>query len=142
MEEVEEVNHLFCTCKEVWLIWVKVFHWWGLDVVLPDTVQGVAELFRCSLGRIVGKEISASIFLVVGWYVWFWRNDKVFGRGGEFKEQLLEMIQAKSFSWVKMNVAGCVFSFFQWKFNLRDCATAIKRHKRCLKLFHRQHKEH
>ncbi|GLT39019.1 hypothetical protein SLA2020_132290 [Shorea laevis] len=82
MEEVEEVNHLFCTYKEAWLIWVKVFHWWGLDVVLSNTVQGVVELFRCSLGRIVGKEVSATIFLVVGWYIWFWRNDSVWaGRG-------------------------------------------------------------
>ncbi|GKV40760.1 hypothetical protein SLEP1_g48363 [Rubroshorea leprosula] len=67
--KVEEVNHLFCTCKAAWLIWVKVFHWWGLDVVLPDTVQGVAILFKCCLGRIVGKEVNASIFLVVGWYM-------------------------------------------------------------------------
>ncbi|GLT92075.1 hypothetical protein SLE2022_099320 [Rubroshorea leprosula] len=44
-ERVEEVDHLFCTCKEAWLVWAKVLHWWAIEAVLPNTVEGVAEFF-------------------------------------------------------------------------------------------------
>ncbi|GLT34080.1 hypothetical protein SLA2020_086230 [Shorea laevis] len=134
-EEVEEINHLFCNCLEAWLVWVRVFNWWGLDVVWPNTVQGVAELFMYSMGRLVGKEVSATMFLVVGWYLWYWRNTRVFGRGGELKEKLVDMIQVKSFFWVKLKVPDCAFLFSQWQLNPAECTIEIKRQKKCLKLF-------
>ncbi|GLT66338.1 hypothetical protein SLA2020_387060 [Shorea laevis] len=68
-EVVEDVNHLFCTCKEVWLIWAKVMNWWGVESVLPSSVGGIAEFFSYSFGRIVGKEMGACIFLIVSWYL-------------------------------------------------------------------------
>ncbi|GLT35512.1 hypothetical protein SLA2020_099580 [Shorea laevis] len=137
-EEVEDVNHLFFTCKDAWLVWVQVFNWWGLVVVLPETMREIAELFLGILGRIIGQEVSACIFLVVGWYLWFWRNKRVFGGVGDYREQMLERIQAKSFFWIKHKVAVCAFSFSQWQLNLVKCAAEVKRYKRCLNLFLKQ----
>ncbi|GLT51446.1 hypothetical protein SLA2020_248550 [Shorea laevis] len=37
-EVVEEVDHLFCTCREAWLMWVKVLRWWGIEIVMCNTV--------------------------------------------------------------------------------------------------------
>ncbi|GKV04507.1 hypothetical protein SLEP1_g16659 [Rubroshorea leprosula] len=61
---VEEVDHLFCTCMEAWVVWAKMIKWWGMELVMPDTVKGVAETFIYGLGSLVGKEMGAYIFLV------------------------------------------------------------------------------
>ncbi|GLT45582.1 hypothetical protein SLA2020_194050 [Shorea laevis] len=108
-EGVEDVNHLFCLCMEAWLLWVKVIKWWGMDVVMPATVKGVADIFIYCLGNLVGKEMGACIFLVVSWYLWYWRNVLVFRNTRDIREQLLELIQIKSYFWIRNKVAGCAF---------------------------------
>ncbi|GLT44088.1 hypothetical protein SLA2020_180050 [Shorea laevis] len=134
----EEINHLFCTCKEVWLVWVKVIQWWGLEVVLPDTVRGVADFFLWGLGSLMGKQMGACIFLVTSWYLWYWRNTLVFKSHGEIRAQLLELIQQKSYVWIKNKVKGCVFSLAQWQSHPGECAKEMKSYKRSLKLFTKQ----
>ncbi|GLT32893.1 hypothetical protein SLA2020_075240 [Shorea laevis] len=141
-EELEDVNHLFCTYQEAWAVWVKVFNWWGLQIVIPDTVKGMVELFLSSLGRIADKEVIACIFLVGNWFLWYWRNVKVFGGEGDFKEQLLDMIQSKSFFWIKHKTVGGAFSFSQWQLNPVECAKETQKYKRCLKAFHHQQQPH
>ncbi|GKV25736.1 hypothetical protein SLEP1_g35131 [Rubroshorea leprosula] len=91
-EEVEDINHVFCSCKEVWLIWVMVLSWWGFEVVLPDILEGVVEIFLFGLGKVVGKELGASLFLVTSWYIWYWRNCRVFKGDVALREGLLAMI--------------------------------------------------
>ncbi|GKV44007.1 hypothetical protein SLEP1_g51236 [Rubroshorea leprosula] len=137
-EGVEDVNHLFCTCKLAWSVWVKVIRWWGLEVVMPDKVRDVADFFLWCLGHLVGKEMGACIFLVVAWYLWYWRNVLVFQKHGDFREQLLEVIQGKSFFWIRNKVEGCVFSFVQWQNNPVECAKELSRYKKSLKIFKQQ----
>ncbi|GKV02142.1 hypothetical protein SLEP1_g14612 [Rubroshorea leprosula] len=125
-EVVEEVDHLFCTCREAWLIWVKVLRWWGIETVMCNTVQGITEFFLHDLGGITGKEVSAYIFLVVAWFLWCWRNNCVFNDSMSMGEHLVDRIQMKSFLWIKNKVDGCVFSFYEWKEHPVDYAVAIK----------------
>ncbi|GLT81644.1 hypothetical protein SLE2022_000820 [Rubroshorea leprosula] len=137
-EGVEDVNHLFCTCKEAWLVWVTVIKWWGVEVVMPDTVSGVVDLFPWCVGSVGGKEVGACLFLVTSWYLWFWRNTLVFRSNGELKEQLLELIKVKTYFWIRNKVHGCVFPLAQWQCNPRECAQELKSYKRFLKLFTKQ----
>ncbi|GKV02234.1 hypothetical protein SLEP1_g14693 [Rubroshorea leprosula] len=137
---VEEANHLFCMCKEPWIIWVEILQWWGMETVIPNNILGVAEIFVQDVGKIIGKEMGACISLVVSWYLWYWRNSKVFNNGNNIRGRLLEMIQAKSFFWIKNKVQGCVCSFHEWKVNPVGCALSMRRYKRELKLFRKQQK--
>ncbi|GKV36371.1 hypothetical protein SLEP1_g44512 [Rubroshorea leprosula] len=138
-EVVEEVNHLFCTCREAWLVWVNVLNWWGFETVMLNTVRGMAEFFLVDMGRIIGKELGACVFLVAAWYLWYWRNACVFQNYGSMQECLLDKIQMKSFFWVKNKVRGCAFSLYEWQMNPIDCALAVRRYKRMLKSFQKQH---
>ncbi|GKV32726.1 hypothetical protein SLEP1_g41312 [Rubroshorea leprosula] len=137
---VEEVDHLFCTCMEAWVVWVKTIKWWGMEVVMPNTVKGVAEMFIYGIGSLVGKKMGACIFLVTAWYLWYRRNVLVFQREEDIKEQLLELIQVKTHFWVRNKVAGCAFSLVQWQSNLRECARELKWYKKSLKIFNQQQK--
>ncbi|GKV02912.1 hypothetical protein SLEP1_g15289 [Rubroshorea leprosula] len=141
-EGVEDVNHLFCTCKVAWLVWMKVFKWWGVEVVMPGTVRGVVDFFLWCWGSVGGKELGACMFLVTSWYLWFWRNSLVFRNNGEMKEQLLELIQVKSYLWIRNKVNGCVFSLAQWQSNPKECAKELKSFKKSLKLFTKQQQNH
>ncbi|GLT58399.1 hypothetical protein SLA2020_312940 [Shorea laevis] len=98
-------------------------------VVLPETVREVAEIFLGIMGRVIGQEVSVCLVLVVSWYLWFWRNEKVFGSVRDHREQILERIQANSFFWIKHKVAGCAFSYSQWQLNRVECAAEVKRHE-------------
>ncbi|GLT24839.1 hypothetical protein SLA2020_000070 [Shorea laevis] len=44
-EVVEEVDHLFCTCRETWLVWGKVLRWLGIETVLINNVHGDSTIF-------------------------------------------------------------------------------------------------
>ncbi|GKV47438.1 hypothetical protein SLEP1_g54342 [Rubroshorea leprosula] len=136
-EGIEDGNHVFCTCPEVWLIWVRVLAWWGMASVLPNIVGGVAEFFLFGLGRVIGKELASCIFLVTSWYVWFWRNCRVFKGNMIRRDDLVEMIQAKTFFWIKNYLQGCVFSLVDWKINPVEAAAAIRKNNTMLKEYRR-----
>ncbi|GKV36624.1 hypothetical protein SLEP1_g44732 [Rubroshorea leprosula] len=136
-EGVEDVNHLFCTCKAAWLAWAKVVKWWGFEIVMPATVRGVMDFFLWCLGSLAGKEMGACIFLVTSWYLWYWRNVLVFRSNEDLGDQLLELIQVKSYFWIRNKVNGSVFSLAQWQSNPTECAMELKSYKRSLKEFHK-----
>ncbi|GLT38019.1 hypothetical protein SLA2020_122920 [Shorea laevis] len=137
---MEDVDHLFCTCMEAWLVWAGMIKWWGMEVVMPNIVKGVAEIFICGLGSLASKEMAACIFLVTTWYLWYWRNVLVFRREEGIREQLLELIQVKTHFWVRNKGAGCVFSLVQWQSNPMECARELKQYKKSLKKFNQQQK--
>ncbi|GKV27293.1 hypothetical protein SLEP1_g36479 [Rubroshorea leprosula] len=114
-----------------------VMSWWGLQVVMPNTVGGVMEVFLYELGGMVGRELGACLFLVGSWYIWYWRNIRVFQNIGECRDGLLHMIQSKTFLWIKNKVAGSVFSIVDWKLNPRKCAAVIRKHRSLLRAFHK-----
>ncbi|GKV05172.1 hypothetical protein SLEP1_g17212 [Rubroshorea leprosula] len=109
-----------------------------MEFILPDQILGgVMEFFLYELGGMVGSELGACLFLVGAWYIWYWRNIRVFQNKGECKDGLLHMIQSKTFLWIKNKVAGSVFLIFHWKFNPLECAVAIRKHRRLLRAFHK-----
>ncbi|GKV13497.1 hypothetical protein SLEP1_g24497 [Rubroshorea leprosula] len=67
---------------------------------------------------------------------WQWRSN------GDFRKQLLELIQVKSYFWIKNKVNGCVFPLAQWQSNPKECAMELKCYKRSLKLFTKHQKQH
>ncbi|GKV51072.1 hypothetical protein SLEP1_g57750 [Rubroshorea leprosula] len=117
-------------CRLVWcnLVPSKVLHWWGVESMLPNSVAAIAEFFWSSFGRLVGKEMGACMFLIVSWYLWYWRN-------GSFKEKLLDMVQIKSFSWIKSKNTSAMFSFHEWTGDPVACALEVRRHKKELKRY-------
>ncbi|GLT33473.1 hypothetical protein SLA2020_080610 [Shorea laevis] len=137
----EDADHLFCKCREAWLVWVKVFQWWGMEVVMPATVKGMADIVLFCFGRMGGKEMGAFIYLIVTWYIWYWRNTLLFRDNGDMRHQLLEMIQVKSYFWIRNKVAGCAFQLAQWQGNPVECAKELMNFKKSKKMFNQQQQQ-
>ncbi|GLT33516.1 hypothetical protein SLA2020_080980 [Shorea laevis] len=134
-EGVEQLHHIFCECKGVWIVWMKVLGWWGLQSVLPNNIFGLVESVVYGIGGESLKEVGALIFLVGAWFVWYWRNIKVFQIAPMTETQLLESIQAKSFLWLKNKELGCVFSYTNWLSKPMDCREAIVQYRKNLKRY-------
>ncbi|GKV09841.1 hypothetical protein SLEP1_g21281 [Rubroshorea leprosula] len=132
-EGEEHLHHIFCGCKRVWLVWMKVLGWWEIQGVLPNDLFSWVELVVFEIGGGVLKELGALMFLVTAWFIWYWRNLYVFRSEGMSEEQLFESIQAKSFSWLKNKEPGCVFSYTDWMLRPRECREAIVQHRKNLK---------
>ncbi|GKV30558.1 hypothetical protein SLEP1_g39359 [Rubroshorea leprosula] len=110
-----------------------------MESILPDQILGgVMEFFLYELGGLVGRELGACLFLVGSWYIWYLRNIRVFQNKGECRDDLLHMIQSKTFLWIKNKVAGSVFSLFDWQFNPLECAAAIRKHRSLLREFRKR----
>ncbi|GLT38797.1 hypothetical protein SLA2020_130200 [Shorea laevis] len=108
---------------------------------MPATVKGIADsAFEC-FSRMGGKEMGAYIFLVVTWYIWYWRNTLLFRNIGDIRQQLLEMIQVKSYLWIRNKVAGCAFQLAQWQGNPVECAKELKKFKKSKKMFNQQQQQ-
>ncbi|GLT79032.1 hypothetical protein SLA2020_505420 [Shorea laevis] len=129
-EGVEQLHHIFCECKGVWSVWMKVLDWWGLQSALPNDIFSLAESVVYGIGGEILKELGALIFLVGAWFVWYWRNIKMFKTASMTETQLLESIQAKSFLWLKNKEAGCVFTYTDWLSKPMDCREAIVQYRK------------
>ncbi|GLT35523.1 hypothetical protein SLA2020_099690 [Shorea laevis] len=82
--------------------------------------------------------MGACIFLIVSWYVWYWRNAVVFQHNEGIKEKLLDMVRIKSFNWIKVKATGATFSFYEWMVDPVACALVVRRHKKALQLYLKQ----
>ncbi|GKV07275.1 hypothetical protein SLEP1_g19071 [Rubroshorea leprosula] len=129
----EHLHHIFCGCKRVWLVWMKVLGWWEIQSVLPNDVFSWVELVVFEISGGVLKDLGALMFLVTAWFIWYWRNLYVFRKEGMSEEQLFESIQAKSFLWLKNKEPGCVFSYTDWMLRPRECRENIVQYRKNLK---------
>ncbi|GLT32226.1 hypothetical protein SLA2020_069060 [Shorea laevis] len=119
---------------------MKVLGWWGVQSVLPKDVFGLAEAVVFGINGGCMRDLGALIFLVTAWFMWFWRNLKVFGTGDMFEEGILDSIQSKSFLWLKSKEQGCDFSYTDWILRPLECRNAIVQHGKNLKSYKKLHR--
>ncbi|GKV32405.1 hypothetical protein SLEP1_g41015 [Rubroshorea leprosula] len=120
--------------KWVRIIWCKFAPSKG---VLSKDIFGVAEFVTHGISGGCLAELGAFIFLIVVWFMWFWRNRQVFGTELMSEELVLEYIQHKSFLWLKNKEKGCGFSYQEWVSRPRECRAAITQHRQNRKIYQR-----
>ncbi|GKV32445.1 hypothetical protein SLEP1_g41054 [Rubroshorea leprosula] len=67
-EGVEHLQHIFCECKAVWLVWMKVLGWWGVQSPLPKDVFGLADVVVAGINGGCWTEVGTLVFLVTTWH--------------------------------------------------------------------------
>lgn len=132
---VEQSYHIFSKCKGAWFVWMKELGWWGLQGVLPNDIFGLVEFVVHGISGGCLVDYGPSFFFIVAWFIWFWRNMKVFKIGLMYEVLLLEYIQHKLFLWLKNREIGCVFSYQDWVIRPIDCRDVIVQHCKNLKIY-------
>ncbi|GKV05277.1 hypothetical protein SLEP1_g17307 [Rubroshorea leprosula] len=129
-KEAENTSHLFIHCNFAWHLWNDCFKWWGLIHVLDKDCWKVFQQHPNPLRRAKWKEGWECIWFGIVWTIWLARNEKIFQEKEPNKMRLLELVQIRTFRWLKSRKGGCVFSLSDWLHNPVDCLTNICSNKR------------
>ncbi|GKV39902.1 hypothetical protein SLEP1_g47602 [Rubroshorea leprosula] len=123
--EAENTSHLFIHCNFAWHLWNACFKWWGYIHVLDKDCWKVFQQHPNPLRRAKWKEGWECIWFGIVWTLWPARNEKIFREKEPDRRRLLELVQIRTFRWLKSRNGGCVFSLSDWLHNPTDCLTNI-----------------
>ncbi|GKV05619.1 hypothetical protein SLEP1_g17606 [Rubroshorea leprosula] len=123
--EAENTSHLFIHCNFAWHLWNACFKWWGFIHVLDKDCWKVFQQLPNPLSRAKWKEGWECIWFGIVWSLWLARNEKIFREKEPDRRRLLELVQIRTFRWLKSRDGGCVFSLSDWLHNPTDCLTSI-----------------
>ncbi|GJX89986.1 RNA-directed DNA polymerase, eukaryota [Tanacetum coccineum] len=110
----ETSAHLFWSCSMVTSIWRLVFKW--IDLTFPDA-NNLNDIFNWlddTRLNPASKIILHSIFGVVVWKLWQFRNNKIFGDKKMLQRNLLDQIMDVSFLWYSSRNRNCKVSWTNW----------------------------
>ncbi|GKV12022.1 hypothetical protein SLEP1_g23227 [Rubroshorea leprosula] len=112
--QMEETSHIFTHCKVAYDLWNACFRWWGIRTTLDRERCKVFQQHPSAL-KVAGiNEGWRCIWLVVVWTVWLARNDSIFKGKEAGKCNLLDLVQLRSFSWMKCRKKSYLFSLSDW----------------------------
>lgn len=118
--EVESVNHILLFCPFVWLLWSQIMKWWGVQWVMPNSVEGLLQWWSFCKMKKLEKVIWKVVPLAVLWSTWKHRNDCVFNGSQPNLEDLCEVVKVRIALWVKSSPAKVEFSINDVVFNLHQ----------------------
>ncbi|XP_071729224.1 uncharacterized protein [Rutidosis leptorrhynchoides] len=110
----ESVEHALFECSKVREIWDGICRWWGC--IIP-TSAGFDSLFSGGLGTgFSGFQIDIwkSVIWVAGYYIWKYRNQKVFRNVAWGSAKIISQIQLKSFEWISNRSKKMCFNWHKW----------------------------
>ncbi|GKV08944.1 hypothetical protein SLEP1_g20513 [Rubroshorea leprosula] len=112
--QTEDVNHLFTKCRKVQLLWSKICLWWGFSFVPPDNAS-LLILQLCSLpDSKKARNCWIPIVLATAWLIWYSRNRVIFKSMTWDENNLADLVQSKTFEWIKGISTSAAFSFGDW----------------------------
>ncbi|GJV15281.1 F-box domain containing protein [Tanacetum coccineum] len=96
----ETSSHSFFACSLARNIMRNICYWWELDVVsLNSYSDWIIWLNSIRLNK-YKKEILEGICLVSWWFIWYFRNQIIFGKVLPKKDLLFDNIVQSSFFWI------------------------------------------
>ncbi|GKU86426.1 hypothetical protein SLEP1_g954 [Rubroshorea leprosula] len=122
---IEDLNHIFATCRCSQNVWKWVCCWWGVPFI-PTANAPLLITELCSLmdARKSWNCWALSI-LTTAWTIWYFKNGIVFNKLNWKENNIYGLIQAKTFCWIKGKSKSAVFSFGDWCQFPNLCADGI-----------------
>lgn len=125
MGPVESMSHLFFTCPISYHIWCKCYSWLGFESVLPDIFRLHFLQHSQSRWKKKQKQCWNSLWAAVVWSLWLARNNTVFNQVAVDSDQLLDLIQWRSWSWLSSFEKEFRSSMFEWKSDPGSCVDQL-----------------
>ncbi|GKV18426.1 hypothetical protein SLEP1_g28813 [Rubroshorea leprosula] len=120
-EQEEDSAHLFLRCKMTRWLWEACTKWWGAEAKLDIDCSKTFEKFGEWSKETQTRQGWDCIWSMVVLTVWLARNQKLFQHKKINARKLFELIQLRSFIWVKARNDRYAFTLFDWLLNLIEC---------------------
>ncbi|GKV47542.1 hypothetical protein SLEP1_g54439 [Rubroshorea leprosula] len=120
-EQEEDSAHLFLRCRMTQWLWEACAKWWGaeanIDIDCSKTFENFGEWSKETRTR----QGWDCIWSAVVWTVWLARNQNLFQHKEVNARKMFELIQLRSFIWVKARNDRYAFTFSDWLLNPVEC---------------------
>ncbi|XP_057426582.1 uncharacterized protein LOC130720014 [Lotus japonicus] len=113
--ELETAAHLMSSCTRVREVWALCNSWTGGPLHFYDSPRDHLRHFAFHGWSRSQRVCEIAVWRAVVWSVWLHRNDIIFRDAVLDIDYLLDMIQFRSWNWVRHKVKGVGFSLFEWK---------------------------
>ncbi|GKV30901.1 hypothetical protein SLEP1_g39668 [Rubroshorea leprosula] len=113
-ENMEDGNHLFIHCRVARLVWHKCLQWWRTSSIMLKTYY---ESFQQHLSYFKEPSVRAGwdmVWFSIIWFLWIERNVKIFKNYEDEVNIIFELVQLRSFNWIKAKVKGYSFNLYEW----------------------------
>ncbi|GKV47437.1 hypothetical protein SLEP1_g54341 [Rubroshorea leprosula] len=121
MGEEEDSSHLFLNCSVAKWLWKACTKWWGVKIVLQKECWPTFQHLRAWTKKTYKKEGWDCIWNAMLWTVWMARNKKIFDNAEVNLIKLFDLIQLRSFAWIKARKPKCYFNLSDWLINPTSC---------------------
>lgn len=116
----ESLSHLSFSCKFAWEVWSRTYKWLGIVTVQHSD----ANLHFLQHGNILASHSCNGwwvIWAAVVWSIWILRNDIVFNSGSACVDKIMDIIQFRSWKWLKVKRKDFTCSAYEWFWNPSLC---------------------
>lgn len=115
LSKEENCHHLFFECYLSWQVWMRICKWLGVSTVLQQVPIANFSQFCAIQGTISSySKTMALIWIATVGAIWYYRNGAVF-RGEEVNvDRIVELIQFRSWLWIKVKGRCSLFSHYDW----------------------------
>ncbi|XP_028074331.1 uncharacterized protein LOC114276709 [Camellia sinensis] len=123
-EARESLDHVMLHCSFTWKIWSAIIDWWGIQWVIPKSIEGLliwwlGWKFRKKV-NLVWKTLPAAVL----WSVWSYRNECVFKAVQPNFQALCECIKVRLAMWMRSQFRDASFSVNDVVFNFSQVRCA------------------
>ena len=110
----ESSKHLFIECVYAQRVWSICQRWLGTTLVQHNKIKNHFESFHCSQASVKQNQVWKGIWAAVVRCIWDQRNIILFKQGVVDVEEIFQMTQLKSWSWLKHRTRSFSYSFVDW----------------------------
>ncbi|XP_057425637.1 uncharacterized protein LOC130719002 [Lotus japonicus] len=123
--EEESCDHLFCTCARSLDVWLAVHRWFGFVTAVPSSSKSLFSQFSFLARNKKQRLAEMTVWMASCWSLWLMRNSIIFSDGVWDDDFVLDLIQVRSWYWIKEKVRGFYYSLFEWKTSPLICLSSV-----------------
>nr|GEX00481.1 hypothetical protein [Tanacetum cinerariifolium] len=110
---VESSMHLFFSCYVISELMRKITRWWDMDYMGINSFEEWLEWVSSIRLPLKQKQIFEGMCYILWWFIWNWRNKKIFGRETPSKAIIFYEVVSRSFNWIRFRCKA-KFSWIEW----------------------------
>ncbi|GKV47213.1 hypothetical protein SLEP1_g54131 [Rubroshorea leprosula] len=118
---IEDTNHLFLHCNFAYSVWSKCLQWWRISSVRAENCYASFEQQPASFKNANNRAGWDAVCCAIIWSLWIARNERTFRNQEQDINRIFELVQLRSFQWIKNRSLGYSFDLCNWMFEPMEC---------------------